>query len=358
MYGENQMCRVNQLVNRSAKLFETDMKTLVFACAAAMGLTFPVFSQETPKPLRAGIVGLDTSHVPAFTKLFNAKSDGDLAGITVVAGYPGGSDMPASSNRVAKFTEQVKGMGVEIVDSIPHLLEKVDVVLLESVDGRIHLKEAREIFKAGKPVFIDKPVAGNLPEVIAIFELAKQHGVTFFSSSSTRFGAKISTLNKDEALGDLLGATTWGPCSYQAGTPDLFFYAIHGVEALFTIMGPGCETVSRVKGPIHDQVTGTWKGGRLGVYRGIVRGKAEFGATAYGSKSVIHVAEPPSYEMLCRQIGRFFRTGVPPVSEAETLEIFAFMEAADESVRQGGQPVSVADVLAKARTEAAGLMKP
>ena len=335
------------------------MKTSSLFLAAALTLVIsPAFSQDTPKPLRAGIVGLDTSHVPAFTKLFNTKSDGDLAGITVVAGYPGGTDMPASKDRVAKFTEQVQGMGVEIVDTIPKLLEKVDVVLLESVDGRIHLQEAREIFKSGKPVFIDKPVAGTLPEAIAIFELAKQHGVTFFSSSSTRFGDKISTLSQDAALGDLMGATTWGPCSYQSGTPDLFFYAIHGVEALFTIMGPGCETVSRVKGKVHDQVTGTWQDGRFGVYRGIIKGKAEFGATAYGSESVIHVAESPSYEKLCRQIGRFFRTGVPPVSEAETLEIFAFMEAADESVRQGGKPVAVAEVLAKARAEAAALVTP
>ncbi len=334
------------------------MKTITFLLAATALLVSTTFARESPKPLRAGIVGLDTSHVPAFTKLFNTKSDGELEGITVVAGYPGGTDMPASANRVEKFTEQIRGMGVEIVDSIPQLLEKVDVVLLESVDGRIHLEEAREIFKSGKPVFIDKPVAGTLPEVIAIFELAKQHNVKFFSSSSTRFGDKISTLNQNEALGDLMGATTWGPCSYQSGTPDLFFYAIHGVEALYTIMGTGCETVSRVKGPVHDQVTGIWADGRLGVYRGIKRGKAEFGATAYGSESVVHVAESPSYDKLCRQIGRFFRTGVPPVSEAETLEMFAFMEAADESVRQGGRPVPVAEVLEKARVDAAKLMKP
>lgn len=334
------------------------MKIFYFSLAVIPGLISPAFSQDSPKPLRAGIVGLDTSHVPAFTKLFNSSSDGNLAGITVVAGYPGGTDMPASATRVEKFTEQVKGMGVEIVDSIPKLLEKVDVVLLESVDGRIHLEEAREIFKSGKPVFIDKPVAGTLPEVIAIFELARQHDVKIFSSSSTRFGTKISTLNQDAALGDLMGATTWGPCSYQSGTPDLFFYAIHGVEALFTIMGTGCETVSRVKGPVHDQVTGTWSEGRLGVYRGIVRGKADFGATAYGSEGVVHVTESPSYEKLCRQIGLFFRTGVPPVSEAETLEIFAFMEAADESVRQGGKPIAVAEVLAKARAEAVKLLTP
>ena len=332
-------------------------QVLPLAAALFLSLAGSVFSQDTLKPLRAGIIGLDTSHVPAFTKLFNnPKADGDLAGIKVVAGYPGGTDMPASKDRVAKFTEQVRGMGVEIVDSISKLLEKVDVVLIESVDGRIHLKEAREVFQSGKLVYIDKPIAGTLPETIALFELAKKHHVKTWSSSSSRFGADLLALQGNEAIGDILGVTTWGPCSYQSGTPDLFFYAIHGIESLFTLMGTGCETVSRAKGTISDQVTGVWKDGRIGTYRGIVKGKSEFGALVYGSKGVRQGAKTISYEALCRQIGKFFRTGEVPVSEAETIEIFTFMEAADESLRQGGKPVALADVLAKAKAEAAKLV--
>ena len=331
-------------------------QVLTLSAALFLSLAGSAFSQDTLKPLRAGIIGLDTSHVPAFTKLFNnPKADGDLAGIKVVAGYPGGTDMPASKDRVAKFTEQVRGMGVEIVDSIPKLLEKVDVVLIESVDGRIHLKEAREVFQSGKLVYIDKPIAGTLPETIALFELAKKHHVKTWSSSSSRFGADLLAMKGNEEIGDILGVTTWGPCSYQSGTPDLFFYAIHGIESLFTLMGTGCEAVSRSKGPVTDQVTGVWKDGRIGTYRGIVRGKSEFGAIVYGSKGVRQGAKTISYEALCRQIGKFFRTGEPPVSEAETIEIFTFMEAADESLRQGGKPVALADVLAKAKAEAAKL---
>ena len=333
------------------------MKHLPLITLIALALCSPAFTQDSPKLLRAGIVGLDTSHVPAFTKLFNnPKADGDLAGIKVVAGYPGGTDMPASRDRVAKFTETVRGMGVEIYDTIPKLLEKVDVVLLESVDGRIHLEEAREIFKAGKPVFIDKPIAGTLAEAIAIFELAKRHNVKVFSSSSSRFGEELRSLIGNEAAGDTLGAATWGPCSYQAGTPDMFFYGVHGIEALFTLMGTGCESVSRTKGANNDQVTGVWKDGRIGTYRGIVKGKADFGAVVYGSKGILQASKAVSYDALCRQIGKFFRTGVPPVSAEETIEIFAFMEAADECLRQGGKPVAIADVLAKAKAETAKLV--
>ena len=331
---------------------------LIAAFALVASYLSPSHAAESLKPLKAGIIGLDTSHVPAFTKLFNnPKADGDLAGITVTTAYPGGTDMPASANRIANFTDQVRKMGVEIVDTIPALTAQVDVILLESVDGRIHLKEAKEAFKAGKPVFIDKPLAGNLPESIAIAELAKRHNVACFTSSSSRFGADLRELIGSDEIGDILSATTWGPCSYQTGTPDLFFYAIHGVESLFTLMGPGCATVQRTKTATNDQTVGTWNDGRIGTYHGIVKGKSEFGAMVYGSKSLKTGGKTISYEALCRAIGRFFRTGTPPVSLDESLEIMAFMEAADESIRQGGKPVSVPETLQKARFAAATLIE-
>jgi predicted dehydrogenase len=307
-----------------------------------------------PAPLRAGMIGLDTSHVPAFAKIFNnPKATGDLAGIKVVAGYPGGTDIPASRDRVKGFTEQLRKMSIEIVDTIPKLLEKVDVVLLESVDGRIHLQEATPVIKAGKPLFIDKPAAGSLADAIAIYELAKKHNVPCFSSSSLRFAPGVQELLKNETLGTIAGAITWGSCSYQEGTPDMFFYGIHGIEPLYVLMGTGCETVTRIQTKDTDLVSGVWKDGRVGTYRGIRRNKADFGAIAFGSKGIVQAGREGGYEELCREIGRFFKTLKVPVQPEETIEIFAFMEAADESKRQGGAPVMLASVLAKARAEAA-----
>lgn len=307
-----------------------------------------------PASLRAGMIGLDTSHVPAFAKIFNSpKATGDFAGIKIVAGYPGGTDIPASRDRVKGFTEQLRGMGIEIVDTIPQLLEKVDVVLLESVDGRIHLQEAIPVIKAGKPLFIDKPAAGSLADTVAIYELAKKHNVPCFSSSSLRFAPGIQELLKNEKLGVIAGAVTWGSCSYQEGTPDMFFYGIHGIEPLYALMGTGCETVTRIQTRDTDLVSGVWKDGRVGTYRGIRGNKADFGAIAFGSKGIVQSGREGGYEELCREIGRFFKTGKSPVPAEETIEIFAFMEAADESKRQDGAPVSLATVLAKAGEEAA-----
>lgn len=307
----------------------------------------------SPSPLRIGMIGMDTSHVPAFAKLFNdPAASGDLAGFRVVAGLPDGSDTPMSRDRIAGFTEETRELGVEIVGSVEALLERSDRLMILSVDGCIHLRQARALFGAGKPVFLDKPVAGNLAECLALYELAERSGTPCFSASSMRFGEGAAALASRPELGRLTGATSWGPLSYQAGLPELFFYGIHGIEALFTAMGSGCEAVSRVKSPVHDLVTGLWSDGRIGVYRGLLQGKTPYGLTAYGTEGVVHLAEEPSYEALCRQIGRFFKSGELPVSAQETLEIYAFMEAADESARRGGATVTLAETMARAREAA------
>lgn len=313
--------------------------------------------QDAAKPLRAGIIGLDTSHVVAFTRLLNnpKKPDGPLAGVRVVAAYPGGSpDLPASRDRVAGYTKELQDKyGVEIVDSIEALLPKVDVVLLESVDGRPHLEQAGPVFKARKPVFIDKPVAGSLADAIQIFQLAKEVNVPCFSSSSLRFSPGIQAMRNNPKVGDVLGCDAYGPCSLEPHHPDLFWYGIHSVEALFTIMGTGCETVARVQTKDAELVTGVWKGGRVGTFRGIRKGKTDYGAMVFGSKGIAPSGGYGGYEPLVVEICKFFRTGQPPVSAEETIEIFAFMAAADESKARDGAPVKLEEVMARARQQIA-----
>jgi hypothetical protein len=304
---------------------------------------------ETPV-LRAGIIGLDTSHVVDFTKALNdPKAGDDLAGVRVVAAFPGGSEIPSSHDRVAKFTEQVNGMGVEIVDSIPAVLDKVDVVLLESVDGRQHLEQARAVFRTGKPTFIDKPLAGSLADALAIAELGETTKTPWFSSSALRFARDTQAARSDMKIGAIVGCDAWGPCHLEPTHPDLYWYGVHGVETLFTIMGTGCETVSRAHSEGTDLAVGVWKVGRIGTFRGIREGKEGYGATVFGKLGIGTAGHFEGYRPLIVEIVKFFRTRQPPVRAEETVEIMAFMEAADESRRQGGGPVKLADVIAKAR---------
>jgi predicted dehydrogenase len=288
------------------------LRLLVIFSFATLGSS--VFaSADEPKQIRVGIIGLDTSHVTAFTAAVNGpNATPELQTMRIVAAFPGGSaDLPTSSDRVAGFTEKVKGMGVEIVDSIDALLPKVDAVLLESVDGRPHLEQARPVIEARKPLFIDKPIAASLADAMEIFRLAGEAGVPCFSSSSLRFSPGIAAMKNDPAIGQVLGCVAYSPCSLEPHHPDLFWYGIHGVEELFTIMGPGCISVSRVHTDDTDVVTGIWRDGRVGTFRGLRGGKSGYGAVVFGSKAIGPSGTYGGYEPLLVEIAKFFQTGKP-----------------------------------------------
>jgi hypothetical protein len=299
--------------------------------------------------LRLGLIGLDTSHVIAFTRILNNPANKDhVPGAKVVAAFKGGSpDIESSWSRVDKFTEQLQGeFGVKVYGTIEEMLGHVDAVLLESVDGRPHLEQARPVILAGKPLFIDKPVAGSLRDAIEIYKLAKKHKVPCFSSSSLRYYPGVVEV-KNADVGELRAVYSYGPASIEPNHPDLFWYGVHPTEALFTVIGRGCETVTRTFTPDIDIVTGTWSGGRVGVLMGLRNMKTGYKVTAFGTKAIVEQKTGGSYAPLVGEIVKFFQTGKAPVSLEETVEIFAFMEAADESKRRGGQPVTIQEVLKK-----------
>jgi hypothetical protein len=308
-----------------------------------------IVSTACAADLRVGMIGLDTSHVTAFTSRLNDPADKNhVPGARVVAAFKGGSpDIESSASRIEGFTQTlVEKHGVKLYDSIEELCRHVDAVMIESVDGRPHLEQARPVFKARKPLFIDKPLAGSLRDAIAIYKLAKESGVPCFSTSSLRFYPGLVEL-KTANIGELKGAFSTGPCSLEPHHPDLYWYGIHATESLYTIMGTGCETVVRTSTPDTDLVTGVWTGGRVGTVRGIRNASAPYRVTAFGSKAVLDQKPGGDYTPMLREIIKFFQSGVSPVPMEETIEIMAFMEAADESKRQGGRPVRLADVLKK-----------
>lgn len=294
--------------------------------------------------IRIGIIGTDTSHVPVFTRIFNdASFAGHMAGARVVAAWKGGSpDVKDSATRVDGFADEIRTKyGVEIVPDIATLLAKVDAVLIESVDARVHLAEAKPVIAAHKPFFVDKPVSSSYQDAKEIARLAKGAGVPWFSSSSLRFG-EVATASK---LPGITGVITWGPGPFEEHQQlDLSWYAIHAIELLYTIMGQGCESVSRTTSPDADVVVGRWKDGRLGTVRA-TRPYSDYGAIIYRGREVVvnhpKAGDATKYEPLVAEILKFFQTGKPPVAPEETMEIFAFMDAAQRSKDQGGKAVAL-----------------
>jgi hypothetical protein len=285
--------------------------------------------------LRLGIIGTDTSHASAFATLLNG---GKVPGAKIVAAYKGGSaDVESSRTRVDTYAEELQSKyHVEMVNDIPTLAQKVDAILLLSVDGRVHLPQFKAALAAKKPVFIDKPLASTLADAREIDRLAKEARVAWFSASSLRYSEIVSSV---EGPG-ILGATTWGPGPFEEHHQlDLSWYAIHPVEILFTLMGPGCEEVTRISGADSDEISCKWKDGRIGTVRAL-RPYGTYGAVVFRKDGVqVSPAKPHTdYEGLVREIVKFFETGKPPVSNADTLEIFAFMDAAQRSKEAGGKP--------------------
>ncbi|MBL8216627.1 MAG: Gfo/Idh/MocA family oxidoreductase [Bryobacterales bacterium] len=305
-------------------------------------LLLPLFASLALAQTKVGIIGTDTSHVIAFTKIINDPSSPDhVPGAKVVAAFKGGSpDVESSHTRVEKYADELKTKwGLEIVDSIGALCGKVDAILLESVDGRKHLPQFKEAVKCKKPVFIDKPLASTLDDARAIAKLAKDNNVPFFSTSSLRYSDAVLQFKSDANQ----GVITWGPGpTEEHHYLDLSWYGIHPVEMLFALMGPGCQTVTRVESPSMTEVTCLWKGGRMGTVR-TLRPYGGYGAVVFREKEVLQSGPKMkvNYAPMLKEIVTFFQTGKPPVAPELTLEIFAFMDAAQKSKEQGGKPVTL-----------------
>ena len=268
----------------------------------------------------------------------------------MVAFVKGGSaDIPSSISRVEEYAAKLeKEMGVKRVASIEELCAEVDCVLIESVDGRPHLAQARAVIAAKKPVFIDKPLGGSLRDAMEIARLAKDAGVPVFSASAYRYYDSMVELKKAD-VGGIRSAISYGPSPIEEHHPDLFWYGIHPTEALFTVLGRGCESVSRTHTADTDVVTGTWSDGRTGVLHALRTKPTPHRVTIFGANGFAEQKSAgDSYAPLVREIVRFFQTGVAPVSIEETVEIIAFMEAADESKRRNGAVVKLSDMMEKA----------
>lgn len=313
------------------------------------------------KITRIGIIGLDTSQVTMIISHINYIPgpgydvvqplwDSSFEGFRVTAAYPYGSKkIESSMKQIPFYIGKMKENGVELVESIQDLLSKVDAVMLMTFDGHPRVDQAMEVIKAGKPLFINKPFAASLKDVIKIMDEAKKRNCPIFSSSPTRY-LKGAQAARNGSIGDIMGADSYSGCPIEPSHPDFYWYGIHGIEILFTIMGKDCHTVQRKHTTNTDHVIGIWDNDRIGTYRGIRKGKVTHSGVAYGLNEILPAGSfnDVGHRPLVVDMLKFFKTGISPVSIEETLAIHVFMEAADESKRQGGTPVSMKTVLEKA----------
>ncbi|HEX3149063.1 MAG TPA: Gfo/Idh/MocA family oxidoreductase [Gemmataceae bacterium] len=289
--------------------------------------------------LKLGILDFDTSHAVEFTKRLNHKEiaeDQWVEGGQIVIGCPGESKL--SPERIPGFTETLKKLGVPLVDKPEDMIGKVDAILIEAVDGSVHFERARPFLEAGIPCFVDKPFACSLADARKIVDLAAKKKLPLFSSSSLRFAPELVAYNADAKHGKVLGVVCWGPASQHERNPGLFHYGIHAVEVLYTLMGPGCASVTCTSDKDVDVATGHWRDGRVATIRGTRTGPGAYGATVFAEKATtpLSIGTKDIYRELLRKIVETYTTGKPPIDIAVTVEIVAFIEAALKSANNHG----------------------
>lgn len=287
--------------------------------------------------IRLGMLDFDTSHTFEFIRRLNhvdCKEDHWVEGANVVLGCPGESKL--APELIPNYTERIKKLGVPLVDKPADMIGKVDGMLIESLDGTVHLERARPFLEAGIPCYVDKPFACSVKDARAMVELAEKKKLPIFSASSLRYAPEVVQYVADASHGPVIGCMAYGPAklsSIPERNAGLFNYGIHPIEVLYTVMGPGCQRVTCTHETGVDVVTGQWKDGRVATVRGIRAGKADYGFVGFAEKGVqtVKISTEFIYRELLKKVVEMFAMKKSPLDPAITLEIVAFIEAANRS---------------------------
>ena len=178
--------------------------------------------------MRIGLAGVDSSHAEDFLRHFN--SEGRHRDVAVTA-FWGGDD---------HRTGQLLALEPKLhaADSLDELIGDVDAVIVCDRHGDLHLPHAIPAIAAGKPVFIDKPLACHLSDATAIVDAAEGAGTPLLSASALRWQLETVMLKARLAYLDgpfaLRGYGTWYPDSEYGGA---IFYAIHTLELMQELAG-------------------------------------------------------------------------------------------------------------------------
>lgn len=298
-------------------------------------------SSSASTPLRLGCVGIDSSHLPEFTRRIRALHQTGQTRCLVTAFFdPGGHQMPAE--QVARWRSETLAMGVEPVDSHEALLERVEGVLVLAVSGRVHLRLSLPSLRRGLPTYVDKPLTCNLGEALELLSAARAGNARCYSASSLRFAREVADLDRS-ALGELAAIDAYGPGELNPDMPGLFFYGVHTIEMVDAIWGPGVKRVSAVSSADRDLLDLDYHDGRYARLRLERRGCYDFGATVHGTRGIasFKVDFADVYNRLVAGMCRFFEGGPSPAALRDIVENVAVMEAGNASMARDGAWVDV-----------------
>jgi hypothetical protein len=286
--------------------------------------------------LKIGIIGLDTSHTVAFTKLLQAAdtpAEQRVEGLRVVHAMRFPSPFQDDKGQDERQAQMV-ALGVAMKPSVAELAQGMDALFLEINDPALHLDFFRRVAGLGLPVFIDKPLAANLADARQILALAAEHKTNVWSSSSLRFVRRLVAA-KQEMTAPPTFCNVFGALGKAAAGSDIVWYGCHVTEMLVTAMGCGAQGVMAVEDPAGVVAVVSYAGGRRAVAE-YSRGSYKYGGRIQAGNEVKYFDNTGDvlYYNLLVEIKRWLETGAIPVSLGESFEVQAIMEAVEQSLVQ------------------------
>ncbi len=278
---------------------------------------------------RIGFIDLDTSHARSFIGRINSMED---CRVTAVFDRGRVRGRQETGNFCREF-------GVDACACVEELVDRVDGVMVLSVDWNTHADDLEILLKAGRPCFCDKPVVGSLAEIERISALVRETGTPFVGGSGWRWNQKVRECNarfRERRVDHLfVAAPNWR-----------FFYGIHAVECALGILGPGADWV-RVERHSPDEPTlvslGHCRGAvaHLLLQSTFVERRVPF--TVDGKACAVTFDGDDIHDGICGIFAGMLRTGRSPATPEEMLESVRVMLAVEESLSTG-QAVECAGV--------------
>ena len=249
------------------------------------------------------------------------------------------TDDPADAPRVAAASK-IK----HVVDRPEDVIGQVDAVVIATDDGDGHVARARPFVEAGLPVFVDKPLATNLPD---LNRFVRWHaaGRAILSTSGLRYAPEMRAVAQQrELLGELRWVTSLTCKTWER-------YGIHALEAVYPLVGSGFTHVRTHGQPGSDVVHLAHSSGVQLTIAAIHDAAGSFGTVhVYGTKGQLPLRLTDTYTAFREQLVAFIefvRSGRRPFPFEQTVELMAILIAGIRSREQSGRAVALDEVFAE-----------
>jgi len=289
-----------------------------------------------PEKIRVAIIGLDTSHSVAFGKSMNdpeCPDDCKITGMQAISCMRFSTPFQ-SEEGLDNRQKQLEEWGVPVTLDFDKAVANCDAIMLEINDPELHLEYFKKCAELGKPIFLDKPLADNIENGKAIYDLAKAKNIKVFSSSSLRFVPEL-----DKALGEVpepIMVWTYGPLGKAAAGSSIIWYGVHAFEMLQRAIGLGATSVQSVKTNNGVVCVVDYADGKRGVVE-LTEGSWIYGGCLRSKDKAFSYTVDTSrlYLPELRKIEAFFKGEEQPSTMDDALEIMAMLDAAEKSAQSG-----------------------